>query len=103
MLLIDFSNVMLNMNTELNIVNWYSRNLNRNMKILGQRVHKFMFSIPYIYMTVHAISTAGELTSVKNKAWTNNILLQYLPGKQTKISESLYSENPFDLMSVFAT
>jgi hypothetical protein len=102
MLLIDFSNVMLNMNTELNKVNWYSRNLNRNMKILGQRVHKFMFSIPYIYMTVNAISTAGELISVKNKAWTNR-LLQYLPGKQTKISESLYSENPFDFISVFVT
>jgi hypothetical protein len=73
------------------------------MKILGQRVHKFMFNIPYIYMTVHTISTAGELTSVKNKAWTINRLSQYLPGKQTKISESLYTENPFDLISVFVT
>jgi hypothetical protein len=63
-----------------------------------------MFNIPYIYMTVHAISTAGELTSVKNKAWTNNRLLQYLPGKQTKISKSLYSENfPSNLISVFVT
>jgi hypothetical protein len=67
MLPIDFSNVMLNMNTELNIVNWYSRNLNRNMKILGQRVHKCMFNIPYIYMTVHTISTAGDLKGLSHE------------------------------------